>query len=73
MQSLVFGKEPLQQILRVSQSIDIVESFQDDLAPQQVYMITGVRGSGKTVFMTEISRQLSEDSDWIVVELNAAG
>ena len=33
-------------------------------------MITGVRGSGKTVFMTDISKQIKEDESWIVVELN---
>ena len=33
-------------------------------------MITGVRGSGKTVFMSQIANRLSEDDDWIVIELS---
>jgi hypothetical protein len=33
-------------------------------------MLTGVRGSGKTVLMTTISNILKEQDDWIVVELN---
>jgi hypothetical protein len=34
-------------------------------------MVTGVRGSGKTVMMTNIAGIFSERNDWIVVELNA--
>ena len=34
-------------------------------------MITGVRGSGKTVMMTNIASEMRKQSDeWIVVELN---
>ena len=37
---------------------------------QQIYMITGVRGSGKTVYMTELSQKIQASGDWITVELN---
>lgn len=33
-------------------------------------MITGVRGSGITVFMTDISRTLAKDKRWVVVDLS---
>lgn len=33
-------------------------------------MITGVRGSGKTVMMTNISSEIGKDENWITVELN---
>ena len=33
-------------------------------------MITGVRGSGKTVMMTNIASELRKSEGWIVVELN---
>lgn len=33
-------------------------------------MITGLRGSGKTVLMTRIEKRLRENSDWIVVDVN---
>ena len=68
--TLVFGKKPSQIIARTAQSMDIVETFDDDDPSQQIYMITGVRGSGKTVFMTEIATTLEIRDDWIVVELN---
>lgn len=37
----------------------------------QVCIVTGVRGSGKTVFITKISNELNKDKDWIVIDLNA--
>ncbi len=71
--TLVFGKEPAQLISRASQMMDILESFQDDIPSQQVYMVTGVRGSGKTVFMSETAKALGEEGNWIIVELSSSG
>ncbi len=68
--TLLFGKEPTEAISRAAQSSEIVESFEE--GTQQIYMITGVRGSGKTVFMTEISKELKQQDDWITVELNSS-
>lgn len=68
--TLIFGKEPNQIISRMSQSSVIVESFCNEPPVQQIYMITGVRGSGKTVFMTDISKRIQKEKNWIVVELN---
>ena len=33
-------------------------------------MITGVRRSGKTVMLTDISKHFKNEKDWIVIELN---
>ena len=71
--SLVFGKEPVQRISRASQMVDIQESFSDEAPAQQVYMITGIRGCGKTVFMSEIANELKQDDSWVVVELSSSG
>lgn len=68
--TLVFGREPLQLIPRVSAVEQIINTFNEEPSPQQVYLLTGVRGSGKTVFMTEISKRLANQKNWIVVELN---
>lgn len=68
--TLTFGKEPTQLIARVKYSHQIIESFLTEPSTQQVYMITGVRGSGKTVFMTETAHTLGAKKDWVVVELN---
>ncbi len=68
--TLTFGKEPTQLIARVKYSHQIIESFLTEPSTQQVYMITGVRGSGKTVFMTETAHTLGAEKDWMVIELN---
>lgn len=68
--TLVFGKEPLQTISRPVQREEVLQAFSADIPSQQIFMITGVRGIGKTVFMTEIANKLSEEESWISVELN---
>jgi len=66
--SLVFGIEPTEYISRISQQNDIVESLRN--SSQRVYMVTGVRGAGKTVFMNEIKNYFAKQKDWEVVELS---
>ena len=68
--TLSFGKKPSEYIARLSQTEEILSSFQASLSPHQVYMITGVRGAGKTVMMANIANELRADSRWIVVELS---
>ena len=71
--NLTFGKEPSQMISRINQTAEIIDNFTCENPGQQIYMITGVRGSGKTVFMTSIQKQLQNDPSWIVTELNSSG
>lgn len=68
--TLSFGKKPVQYISRITQTNEIIDTFNAELPSNQIYMITGVRGSGKTVMMTNISTELSQLSNWITVELN---
>lgn len=68
--SLVFGKEPMVVIDRSIQIDEIVESFDAENPDYQVCMITGVRGSGKTVFMTSVANILGTRPDWVVVNLS---
>lgn len=70
--NLIFGKEPTQTISRTAQSSEILMSFQEEPPSQQIYMITGIRGCGKTVFMTEIAKELGKNDEWVVVELNSS-
>lgn len=69
--SLTFGKEPTNAISRDFQVNEILEGFLSDNPEFQVCMITGVRGSGKTVLMTEISSRIRKEKDWIVTELSS--
>ena len=66
--TLSFGKKPLQYISRLTETNQILESFCAEIPSNQIYMITGVRGSGKTVMMTNIASELRKREDWIVVE-----
>ena len=68
--SLSFGKEPLSFIERGRQSREIIDSFSEENPSCQVYMITGVRGSGKTVLLTDIAKHFRREKDWIVVDLS---
>ena len=68
--TLSFGKKPLQYISRIMQTNQIIESFNAESPSNQIFMITGVRGSGKTVMMTNIADEIRADESWIVVELN---
>lgn len=68
--SISFGKIPLENIERPVLVQEVVDAFTADPINQQIAMITGVRGSGKTVLMTDIARRLKENDNWIIVELN---
>ena len=68
--SLSFGREPLSFIERGRQSREIIDSFSEENPACQVYMITGVRGAGKTVMLTDIAKYFRKENDWIVVDLS---
>lgn len=68
--TLTFGKEPISIVERGRQTLEIIEAFTDDNPAYQVCMITGVRGSGKTVMLTDISKYFRNLKDWIVVDLS---
>lgn len=71
--NLTFGLEPLNYISRKAQEDEILEAFQSENPVQRIYMITGLRGSGKTVFMTNVSKRIAASPDWTVIELNPIG
>lgn len=68
--TLVFGQSPVEQIGRKAQKERIISGFIAERPSNYLNMITGIRGSGKTVFITQIAKQLSERPEWIVVNLN---
>lgn len=67
--TLNFGLEPTSYISRHFQTDEVVGNFSSDPSPSHIYMITGVRGSGKTVFLSEISDYF-RGQDWIVFDLS---
>lgn len=70
--TLTFGKEPAQQISRLLQTDEIIGAFEEDPPSNQVFIFTGVRGSGKTVLMSSIKNVFDKEEDWITVELNSS-
>lgn len=68
--TLTFGKEPLEMISREHQISEILNTFSSAHPSSQVFMISGVQGSGKTVFMSEICSKLRKQTDWIITELS---
>lgn len=70
--SLSFGKCPINTVGRIAQTNEILDAFTSDPINQQMFAITGVRGVGKTVLMSEISNILRNKEDWIVVDLNSS-
>lgn len=68
--SLIFWKNPQLNIDRPLEKNEIIESFSSDTINNQIYLITAIRGSGKTVLMTEISKHFEEYKKWLVIELN---
>ena len=56
--TLTFGIKPKEYIERLSDTQEVLGNFLSEEPSQQIYMITGVRGSGKTVFLTTITNRL---------------
>ena len=57
-----------------SDSIDtLMENFSYENPTEKAYMITGVRGSGKTVLLADLSEILKESGSWEVININPTG
>ncbi len=68
---LTFGKEPTQYISRPKDIQRIVDNFNSEKPSEQVFILTGIRGCGKTATLTVISKMFLNIDDWIVVDLNS--
>ncbi len=69
--AISFGRIPTQYINRSLIVDSILESLESDIVEEQAFKLTGIRGTGKTVTLTAIERQLRDDDDWIVVGLKS--
>ncbi|MBR2189656.1 MAG: ATP-binding protein [Eubacterium sp.] len=68
--TLVFGQPPLELIERSAQAERIISEFKQERPANSINLITGVRGCGKTVFVTGIADRL-RSKEWIIINLNA--
>ena len=67
--SIGFGIKPEQYIPRSVQREEVINAFNNESAITPAYLILGVRGSGKTVMLDEISEKIGRE--WIIINLNS--
>jgi len=67
--TMTFGMEPNNYIKRLSESEKIITDFMSDNPTNYVYLLTGIRGSGKTVLMYSIANKIKQYEDWIVANI----
>ena len=70
--SLMYGKTPYSLIERRKQVDEIVETFNSNYPSTYSYLISGIRGSGKTVLLRNVNKILRDDN-WIVIDVNPQG
>ena len=68
--TLVFGQPPLEMVERRAQAERIISEFCQEHPSNYLNLVTGIRGCGKTVFITRIANCLHEKSGWLVFHLN---
>lgn len=66
-----FGLIPTQYIERDLITDEVLDALNAEQIQNPCFMLTGIRGSGKTVTMTAIERRLAEDDNWVVIDLNS--
>ena len=71
--NLILGLEPTSVVNRIEQTNEIVSTFMSNNPTSPLYVISGVRGSGKTVFMQSVADTIMQNSkkgEWIEIDLN---
>lgn len=64
-----FGKIPNQYLTRKVLIDEIVETLLADPIQEQAFKLTGLRGTGKTVTLTAIEREIENEDDWTIIDL----
>ncbi|MDY6429841.1 MAG: hypothetical protein SPL02_01525 [Bacilli bacterium] len=68
--TVTFGQLPSSYINRERISENICNDFCLDFPLSHIYIISGVRGSGKTVLLTNVSKNIEKKKDWVLVDVN---
>lgn len=63
--TISFSRKPVEYIDRTSQTEQIMDTFTEEPVTDQIFIITGVRGAGKTVLMSSIANALEQKEDWL--------
>ena len=65
-----FGEEPHLFIERTKEFDEIISTLNSDIPETRAMVITGSRGTGKTVMLSKIKKQVANEEKWITVDLN---
>lgn len=68
--TISFGRQPVEYIARSEQVDKVITTFAEKPVTDQLFVITGIRGSGKTVLFSDITNRLDAKDDWIVIHLD---
>ena len=68
--TLMFGIPSNSVISRDDSLNEIIINFNSDVA-MYAYIITGIRGCGKTVLLREACNTFSNDNNWVVIDVNS--
>lgn len=71
--TISFGRIPVQYISRQIIVDSILDSLESDMIQEQAFKLTGVRGTGKTVTLTDIQKRIKDENRWIVVDIRSNG
>lgn len=70
---ITFGKRPIEYISRPYQTDEILTMFTEEPITNQIYIIRGPRGSGKTVLLADLGNRLERDDGWTVIRCAPTG
>ena len=71
--SIMYGVIPPSLVKRKEAFGKIMDAFTDEDTVAFSYFITGIRGSGKTVLLRSIAKDIKAKNDWVVINLNPQG
>ncbi len=68
-----FGKMPKQYIDRTILLDELMDTLNAEPIENSVFILTGIRGSGKTVTLTDLEKRMRAENDWIIIGLKSNG
>ena len=70
--TLLYGMPP-QSLIAREDNIDTITNAFSNNSSMRAFLITGIRGCGKTVLLRNVSQLISKQKDWIVIDINPQG
>ncbi len=71
--NIMYGIIPNSLVARNEAFDQIIDAFTNPSISAMTYLITGIRGSGKTVLLRSVTKELEKNKDWVAVDLNPQG